>query len=238
MAFLHGKDAGVFVAEFDLSGDFTQYTPSYSVATSDITTMGNTAHIYLAGTTTATLNVQGVFNAATDKSDEEFTAALGNELVVTASPTAATSIGDDADMVNGFIESYSPRSPGNDAVRFSTTMQGSGVATGGKILHQNNQESSTSSGYASVRAVAQAASASGAVGHIHVTEFSGTDATITIEDSSDDIAFGSLVAFAQATGLTSERVSVTGEVLEYVRVSLAGTFTTVTFVVGFARFLP
>ncbi len=238
MAFLHGKDAGVFVAQFDLSDQFTQYTPSYSVATSDITTMGNTAHIYLAGTTTVTLNVQGVFNSATDKTDEEFTAALGSELVVTASPTAAAVIGADAHMVNGFIENYQPRSPGNDAVRFSMSMQGSAAGIGGKILHHNNQESGTGD-HTSVRAEAQAASASGGVGHLHVTEFNGTDATITIEDSSDDIAFGSLVAFTQATGLTSEKVEVaTGEVLEYVRVNLAGTFTTITFVVGFARFLP
>ncbi len=238
MVFLHGKDAGVFVAEFDLSGDFTQYTPSYSVATSDITTMGATAHVFLAGQTTVTLNVQGVFNSATDKSDAEFTAALGNELVVTASPTAATTIGDDAHMVNGFVEGYQPRSSGNDAVRFSMSMQGSAAGIGGKILHHNNQESGPGD-HTSVRAEAQLPSVSGGIGHLHVTQFDGTDATITIEDSSDDIAFGSLVAFTQATGLTSEKVEVaTGEVLEYTHVALTGTFTTITFVVGFARFLP
>ena len=200
--------------------------------------MGNTAHIYLAGQTSVTLNVQGVFNSDSNKSDAEFTSALGNELVVTASPTAAAVIGDDAHMVNGLVEGYQPRSPGNDAVRFSMTMQGTAVGAGGKILHHNNQESGTGD-HTSVRAVAQAASASGGVGHLHVTEFSGTDATITIEDSSDDIAFGSLVAFTQVTGLTSEKVEVpTGEVLEYVHVALTGTFSTITFVVGFARFLP
>ncbi len=237
MAFLHGKDAGVFVAEFDLSGDFTQYTPSFSVATSDITTMGNTAHIYLAGTTTATLSIQGVFNSATNKSDAEFTAALGNELVVTASPTAAAAIGDDAHMVNGFVEGYQPRSPGNDAVRFSMSMQGTAVGAGGTILHHNNQESSIGD-HTGVSSVAAAASANGAVGHLHVTEFSGTDATITIEDAATEPTYGSLVAFTQVTGLTSEKVEVTGEVLRFARVALTGTFTTITFVVGFARHLP
>ena len=76
---------------------------------------------------------------------------------------------------------------------------------------------------------------SGATGFLHVTQFSGTNATVTIQDSANDSTFGTLVAFTAATGLTSEKVTVAGTVERYVRINLAGTFTTITFVVSFAR---
>lgn len=234
MAFVHGKDSGVFVAQFDLSGDFTQYDFTKEIQAVDITTLGNSDRVYLAGLHSGKISIQGVFNDATDKSDEEFTNLLGSSAVITASPTAAAAIGDRAFMVDGFIENYQPRSPGNDAVRFTSGFQASAGAYTGQIIHHNNQESSTGN-FASVDGGAQ--TTAGATAFLHVTQFSGTNATVTVEDSTDDAIFGSLVAFTAATGVTSEKVSVTGTVERYVRIALTGTFTTITFVVSFARHL-
>ena len=234
MAFTHGKGAGVFVAQFDLSGDFTQYNWSKSRQTVDVTTMGNDDKVFISGLGEGSVSVSGVFNAATDQSDEELTTLYqnGTETVITASPTAAAAIGDRAHMVNGFIDNYQPRATVNDAVRFSSGITASAGAYSGVVLHENAQESSTGN-HASVDGAAQ--STDGATAFIHVTEFNGTDATITVEDSANDSTFGSLVAFTQVTGLTSEKVTVAGTVERYVRINLAGTFTTITFVVSFAR---
>ncbi len=232
---VHGKGAGVWLAQFDLSGDFTGYNFTTSRQNVDITTMGLDDRVLLAGTREGSISVQGVFNSATDKSDEELNNIDGVESVITASPTAAAAIGDRAHMVNGFIEDYQPRSSITDAVRFSAGVTASAGAYPGVVLHHDNQESSTGN---SASVDYGSTTANGATAFIHVTEFNGTDATMTIEDATTEPTYGSLVAFTQVTGLTSEKVTVTGNVLAFTRVALTGTFTTVTFVISFARNLP
>ena len=234
---VHGKGAGVWLAQFDLSGDFTGYNFGKSNQNVDITTMGLDDRVFLAGTRGGNISVQGIFDSAVDKSDEEIQNTDGTTTVITASPTAAAAIGDRAHMVFGIIEDYQPRSSITDAVRFSAGFQSNAGAFTGIILHHNNQESSTGN-HTGVSSLAAAASANGAVAFLHVTEFNGTDATITIEDAATEPTYGSLVAFTQVTGLTSERVTVAGEVLRFARVALSGTFTTITFVVSFSRTLP
>ena len=231
MAFAHGKGAGVWMNEFDFASDLTQYNFGKTRQLVNVTTFGNDDKVWLAGLGEGQINFQGIWNPAANQTDEEIVALDGTEVVITASPTGATAIGDRAHMVNGELDNYQPRAPVNDAVRFSVSYTGDD-AQGGVILHENAQESATGN-HTSVDGSAQ--TTNGAVANLHVTQFSGTDATVTIEDSTDDSVWGSLVAFTQVTGTTSERVSVAGTVERYVRVALTGTFTTVTFVVSFAR---
>ena len=231
-AFIHGKGAAVFMNEFDFSSDFTQYNFRKARQLVNVTTFGNDDKVFLAGLGEGGINVQGVWNPAANQTDEEIVALDGTEVVITASPEGATTIGDRAHVINGELDNYQPRAPHNDAVRFSASYMGDD-SQGGIILHEFAQESATGN-FQGVAGV-PASTAFGAVANLHVTQFSGTDATITIEDSSDDSTYGSLVAFTQVTGTTSERVSVAGTVERYVRVALTGTFTTITFVVSFAR---
>jgi len=239
MAFVHGKDAKVLIAQYDLSADLTGYNWGKGRQLPDVTTMGNDDKVFLAGTSEGKITVQGVFNGATDRSDEEITTLYqnGTETVISASPQTFSAIGDRVHMVNGFVENYQPRSSVNDAVRFSSGMQASATVSGGVVLHHNNQESGTGN-FASVDAGAgHAPSTVGATAFVHVTEFNGTDATITIEDSANDSTWGSLVAFTQVTAVGAEKVTVAGNVERYTRIALTGTFTTITFVVSFARHL-
>jgi len=75
----------------------------------------------------------------------------------------------------------------------------------------------------------------GAQAYLHVTDFDGTNVTITIEDSADDSTYNTLVAFAEVDSPTSERISVAGTIDRYVRVTTTGTFNSVTFAVNFVR---
>ena len=235
MAFTHGKDAKVLIDEFDMSSDLTQYNFGLATQTVDVTTMGAADRVYLAGLNEGSISVQGVFNNATDATDEELSALRGVETVISASPQSFTAIGDRVHMVNGFLDDYSPRSTVNDAVRFSSGVTASAGAFFGRALHHNFQESSTGT-LASIDAGASyAPSTNGAVAFLHVTEFNGTDATVTIEDAATEPTYGSLVAFTQVTALGSEKVSVAGNVERFTRINLTGTFTTITFVVSFAR---
>jgi hypothetical protein len=235
MAFHHGKDAAVLYNEFNLSGDVTQYNWSRDKQTVNVTTLGNDDMVYIAGIAGGKISVQGVWNSATDASDEEIVATDTAENVISASPQGFTAIGDRVHMVNGLLDDYQPRTAVNDAVRFSSGYEATAGAYGGVVLHHNNQESST--GNFASNDYGSGPTTNGGTAFLHVLEFNGTTATVTVEDSANDSTFGSLVAFTAATGLTSEKVTVAGDVERYVRVNLAGTFTTITFVVSFARHL-
>ena len=80
-----------------------------------------------------------------------------------------------------------------------------------------------------------AATTFGAQAYLHLTGFTGTNVTVTIQDSADNASFASLMAFTAATGRTFERIAVTGTVRRYVRAVTSGTFSSATFVVNFVR---
>lgn len=81
-----------------------------------------------------------------------------------------------------------------------------------------------------------ASTSAGLAGIIHVTGFTGTDYTATIQDSSCGTCFCTLKAFAQITAINkSERVTVSGTVNRHMRINHAGTFCSITVVVGTRR---
>lgn len=238
MSFVPGKTGGVIVAQFDMSTDMTQYNFGRQVAQYDSTTFPAAGsgpredRVYTPGLGEGGVSVQGIWNPAANASDEELVALDSTPVVISCSPQGFNTIGDRVHMVYGNLENYQPRSPVNDVVRFSAGFKPSAGAYLGTCLHEHSAETGTGN-HTSVDGGAQ--TTAGATAFLHVTAFSGTNATVTIQDSANDSTFGSLVAFAQATGVTSEKVTVAGTVERYVRVNLAGTFSSITFVVSFAR---
>jgi len=83
-----------------------------------------------------------------------------------------------------------------------------------------------------------ASSANGIMGFLHIFAADGT-ATITIEESSDDgagDAFATVLSFTQISGISSQRVAITGTVERYLRAVITlGTATSVTAAVTVAR---
>lgn len=84
-----------------------------------------------------------------------------------------------------------------------------------------------------------AATAFGAQAYLHLVEFDGTDITVTLEDSANDIAFAAITAggFTQLTDVGFERIQTARDatIRRYVRVATTGTFTSATFLVNFIR---
>lgn len=71
---------------------------------------------------------------------------------------------------------------------------------------------------------------------LHVFSFTGTSCTVKLQQSSDDggtDAFADLSGggFTAATGVTSQRITVSGNVERYLRVATTGTFSECTFAV-------
>ncbi len=77
--------------------------------------------------------------------------------------------------------------------------------------------------------------------YLHVTAFTGTNATIKIQDSADNASFTDLsgASFTAATAKTKQRIqsaTATATTRRYYRIVSSGTFTSVTYVVNFVRY--
>jgi|GEM_PF-1186846 len=83
-----------------------------------------------------------------------------------------------------------------------------------------------------------AATTNGGLAQLHITAFSGlTNAVVTVEDSSTGSSgWATIATFATATAVTSERVTIAGNIKRYTRYVLDVTGTgSVTFQVSLAR---
>ena len=85
-----------------------------------------------------------------------------------------------------------------------------------------------------------AATTFGLAAYAFLTDFSGTDITLTLEDSANNSAFSAITggAFTAFTAVGAQRIqtAVGGTVRRYVRVVSSGTFSSATFVVVFVRY--
>lgn len=232
MAFVHGKDTVILGGSVALTGDLNQVQPSFQRQAVDVTTFGNNDRVYVAGVGGHTLSLGGLFNASL--SDPEWNTQLSGQVTkVMTVGVGGTTIGNRGYLHQGHLTGHAVRSSNDDAVRLNVSMQGTGAVGDGVFLHALGAETSTGA-FSSVDEAAS--SANGGIGHLHVTAFTGTDVTIKIQDSADDAAWADLITFSSVTGVTSERATVTGTIDRYVRANItAGTFTTVTFAVAFAR---
>jgi hypothetical protein len=84
-----------------------------------------------------------------------------------------------------------------------------------------------------------ASTAFGAQAYLHLVAFTGTDITVTLEDSADNATFAAVTggAFAAKTGIGFERIQTgrTATIRRYTRIATTGTFTSATFLVNFIR---
>jgi len=232
-----GHLSRVVAAEYDLDW-LTGWSVDRSRNLIDVTVIaadGDGDRSYLAGLADSTLTLNGFWNPAAGKSDPQVDTLMdGTFHPVTVIPEGGATIGQRAVLLNVKVDDAPMSATVDGAVEMSTGRQGSAAGRGGIVLKEYDAETSTGN-FASVDN--SALSSFGAVGHLHVTAFTGTDATVKITDSTDDAVFADHITFTQATDVTSERLTSTGTVNRYARVELSGTFTSITFTVGFARLL-
>lgn len=243
MAFEHGKDTSVIVDTIDLSAYFQSANSDQSVSTAETTTFqaANGSRTYIAGQTEGSVSLDGIFDGGVDAVDEEMEAALGASAgQVLSFGSAGWTIGDALRLVLAKATSYSINGPFDDVITISASMQGDGGVVRGIALHDiATSENATLDGASVDNA---ASSASGGVGHLHVTTNTRDGAvTIKIQDSADDAVWADLITFTDtvASTKTVERLSVTGTVDRYIRgqVSAVGGSTgAFNFALGFARY--
>ena len=231
MAFRHGKDTVVFGDDAALTGQLNQFSATRSQQVVSTNVFGTSDQEFIAGMYESSLSVNGLWEAAT--SDTELWGHATANVILPVTVGHGDTLGNRAILFNGFLDDYSIQGPVNDAVRLSATFTGSAATRLGVNLHPLGAETTTG---AESSVDQGASSANGGVANLHVTAFTGTDCTIKIQDSANDADWADLITFTTVSGVTSERATVTGTVDQYVRVNItAGTFSSVTFAVAFAR---
>lgn len=232
MAFIHGKSAAVLVNAYDLSAFLNSIDAVSAADTAEVSTFGNSSKSYVAGMRDATVSLGGFYDGGAGSIDSVLSAAIASTSLVTVCPQGVAVIGNRAQLMQSIETSYGISAAVGDAVSISMEGQVTGGTSYGVVLADLIARTATGNTTAQDNA---ASSAGGYVAHLHCTAFTGTDITIKIQHSADNSTWVDLVTFTQLTATGSERKTATGTVNRYLRVNIAGTFTSATFAVALAR---
>lgn len=232
MAFVNGNLCSVLVAQYDFSTYFNSAEASASVETFDATTFKKTRKVYLPGRADGKMDLGGLWDLVPDTVFQTYMASSAGE-VVTVGPNGLA-VGAVAKLLKSRQTEYKISEPVGNLVMAKVSMQADDGLESGYSLHDLTAETTTGNGTSIDNA---AATANGAVAHLHVSAFSGlTNVVFTIEDSANNSAFATIGTFSTVTAVGSERIEIAGNVRRYVRVVYTKTGTgSVTFQASIAR---
>lgn len=232
----------VLAGQFPLSTFTTSVSVEVQRAMLDGTTLTSEAQEYFPGMKMATLSVESLVDDAVTANNYWDTLtgfyANGTLVPVTVSPDGIAN-GSSCTLAAGYLSGMAPQTAVGDRVTASLAFTLSGGANpSGKNLVAHEAISTNTTGTAVDNG---AGTTNGGVAHLHVTDASGTSPTLdaVVEHSTNNSTWSTLATFAQATGVTGERVTVAAgtTVHRYVRAksTLGGTNPSFTIAVAFAR---
>lgn len=237
MAKQNGLGDNFYVGPYDLSGDISALgTVGGSVGTLDKTGINKFGYERIGGLRTGTMEFTSHFNDAAGQEHVAFSALPYTDVIL--SYFRGTTLGNPAASMTAKQINYDASRGDDGDLTFAVSAQsnGFGLEWGRSLTAGLRTDTAATNG----TAIDTTASASfGGQAYLHVTAFTGTDCTITVEDSADNITFATVDSFTVVSGVTSERIvlGTTTETLDrYVRVSTtAGTFSSVTFAVNLVK---
>lgn len=234
-----GLGDNLYVGGYDLSGDIGSIQRVASPrATLDSTGINKLANERLLGQRDGAIEFTAYFNKAAGQ----------EHLVLSALPTAdvvgsyfrGTTLGNPSACLVAKQINYDPTRGQDGALTVNTQLLGNAYGLDwGQSLTAGQRIDTTATNGSSVDFLA--ATSFGWVAYLQVFEFSGTDITITLEDSANNSVFASFTgsAFTQVTAARrTQRIassSATATVRRYVRAVSSGTFTSVTFTITFVK---
>lgn len=230
----------VLAGRFPLSCYATSVTSTVSRAMIEATTLCDDAQVFIPGMKMAELSVETIVDNATTANNywDTLTGFYGNGTLVpvTVSPEGVAA-GSTATMAQGYASNLAPATAVADRVNAALTFTITGGANPAGTNLTAHEAVSTNTTGSSVDG--SAGTTNGGVAHLHVTAASGTSPTldVVVEHSTNNSAWSTVATFAQATGVTAERVAVAGTVHRYLRAksTVAGTNPSFTIAVAFAR---
>lgn len=230
------KSAGLaqkfFIGTNDISGDVSAISSwSTPVQTLDVTGIDKSAVERLQGLVSGSLAFNTFFNDATGAQH------LALRVPSTGTPLTwalGQTVGDVAGMLQAQGVSYDPTRATDGMLSFDIAMNTyDSLPVWGVMLTPGLKTDTSAANGATLDQGAQ--TTAGAEAILHVTSFTGSNFTATVQDSANGSDWGTLKAFTQVTAVGTERVTVSGTVERYVRVISTGTFNPVSFAVSFRR---
>jgi hypothetical protein len=194
------------------------------------------------------LRHDGLINVGTFFNKDNTASAEGAHTILKGRPTTdrivtyaiGTSIGSPAASLVTKQVTYDGNREANGAFTFSVNSQANGYGLEwGELLTAGLRTDTTATNGTSRDFTAS--TSFGWAAYLHMQAFTGTNVTVTIQDSADKSAWANLSGggFTQLTARGKERIesaTATATVRRYVRAITSGTFTSVTFSVNFVKF--
>lgn len=202
----------------------------------DVTGLDKSARETLLTLRDGTMSFNSFFNDATDQAFDALSSLPRADVLTTYGHRDAQ--GAAAVCLTGKLNNYDGTRPADGSLTFASNVQGNGYGIEwGEILSEGV---TTSTGAEALASLDLGGSTSfGLQAYLHVFAFTGTSATIAIQESSDD---GSGDAFANITGggftavttaPTTQRIATAGNqtIEQYLRLNITGTYSNLEFVV-------
>ncbi|MFL1903080.1 hypothetical protein ACJWDR_28845 [Streptomyces tauricus] len=242
MAKTSGLGDALFIAGYDASGDIQQLNNiSGGPALLNFTPINKSAYERQGGIRSGQIEYTAFFNTVpvTGATHEKLAALPRTDQIVTY--CRGTALGDHAASLVSKQIGYDPSRSDDGMLTFSVSAQsnGYGIEWGRQLTAGVRADTAATNG----TGVDTVASASfGAQAYLQVFSFTGTDATVKIQDSADNVTFADVagLSFTQITaGPTAERIALgnTATVRRYVRAATVttGGFSALSFAVNFNK---
>lgn len=243
MAKSSGLGMACYVDGYDLSGDIGSFSNiGGSQKTIDVTGIDKFGPERLGGQRDGTIDFVAYFNVAMGRAHPVLSALPTSDGSVMA--CVGTAIGSPAACMIGKQLNYDGTRAQSGDFTFKTNVQANGfglewatLLTGAGASIRTDVAATNGPGYDGL-----AATAFGLQAYLEVTGFTGTDVTIKLQDSADNVAFADLAgaAFAQVSAANQgQRIAISNAatVRRYLRVSTTtvGGFTSCSFAVAAIR---
>ena len=236
MAKKSGLGQQIFVNGYDLSGDVASIDNAGSPRELlDITALNASAHERVMGLSDGNIGVSSWFNDATEQEHEAFSGLPTTDRIVMWAFGATR--GDVAACLVAKQLNYDGSRGTDGSLSFTIDTQANGVPlewgntlTTGKETHSSattstSRDDGATTGY-------------GLVGILSVTDVDSGTVTVNIQQSADNVTFANILGFvavSAAAAPTAQRLTLSGAILRYLRVSTSGTFTNCDFCMVYRR---
>lgn len=237
-----GLGDNLYIAGYNASGDIQQLgNISGGPALLNVTGIDKSAYERIGGVRSGQFEMTTFFNsvAVTGATHEKLSALPRTDVIMTY--CRGTTLGDPAASLVAKQVGYDPTRGDDGMLTFAVSAQsnGYGIEWGRQLTAGVRTDTAATLG----TSIDTAASASfGGQAYLQVFSFTGTDATVKIQDSADNSTFADVTSFAFTqitTGPTSERIAIanTSTIRRYVRAVTVttGGFSSLAFSVNLIK---
>ena len=239
MAKKSGLGQQIFVHGYDLSGDIATIDNAGSPRNLlDITAINASATERLVGLSDGNISVSSWFNDSTEQEHDALSGLVTTDRIVTWAFGATR--GDVAACLVAKQLNYDGSRGSDGSLSFSVDTQADGISLDWCNTLTTGKETHSSAGSSTSRDDG-AGTTAGMVAYLEITDCDSGTPTVTIQESSDNgssdawVNVLSFSAVGYASAPTAERVTSSGTVERYLRITTTGTFSNLDFCVSTRR---